>query len=75
MIRADRELLARLTRTNTRLGDVVIELINRQDSGQIAAEGWRALGEHLAGLGADMIRRADELDAARVTVLDAGDRP
>jgi hypothetical protein len=73
VLREDRVLLARLTRTNSCLGDVVLELISHQEGGEIAAEGWRAVGEHLANLGADLIARADEGGAARVTVVDAGD--
>jgi hypothetical protein len=73
VIAQDRVLLARLTRTNTRLGDVVLELISDQECGEIAAEGWRTVGKHLAQLGADLIARADEQDAARMTVLEAED--
>ncbi|PWV85763.1 3-hydroxyacyl-CoA dehydrogenase [Prauserella marina] len=63
MIRQDRELLARLSSVNTRLGEAVVELLHRQDGGLLPAEGLRALGHHLQGITADLLNRADELDA------------
>jgi hypothetical protein len=67
VIRRDRELLARLTKVNSRLGAVVIELLEHQDDDGLPAAGLRPLGEHLAALGADLLARADELDS----VIDA----
>ncbi|PXY26957.1 hypothetical protein [Prauserella muralis] len=63
MIRKDRELLARLSAVNTRLGEAVVELIHHQDGGELPAAGLRALGIHLRGLSTDLLDRADELDA------------
>ncbi|MEU3271539.1 3-hydroxyacyl-CoA dehydrogenase NAD-binding domain-containing protein [Saccharomonospora sp. NPDC006951] len=72
MIRQDRELLARLSSVNTRLGEAVVELLHRQDNGLLPAEGLRALGHHLQGLTADLLNRADELDAV---VIDCPHSP
>ncbi|MFF5986876.1 hypothetical protein [Prauserella flavalba] len=63
MIRRDRELLARLSAVNTHLGEAVVELLHRQDGGQLPADGLRLLGKHLQELTTDLIARADELDA------------
>lgn len=63
LIRRDRELLARLSAVNMRLGEAVVELIHHQDGGELPADGLRALGTHLRGLSTDLLNRADELDA------------
>ncbi|PRX48201.1 hypothetical protein B0I33_10415 [Prauserella shujinwangii] len=74
MIRRDRELLARLSALNTYLGEVVVELLHRQDGGELPADGLRRLGGHLQQLTADVLARADELDAVVIDVPVA-DRP
>ncbi|WP_199430503.1 hypothetical protein [Qaidamihabitans albus] len=68
MIRKDRELLARLSALNTYLGEIVVELLHRQDGGELPADGLRQLGGHLQRLTTDLLARADELDAV---VIDA----
>lgn len=62
MIARDRDLLARLMTVNSQLGRFTVEMLDRQDGGELPAEGCRLLGEHLAQLGADLKARADELD-------------
>lgn len=62
MICRDRELLARLARVNRHLGAVVVELMTRQDGGELPADGVRDLGRRLGALAADLLIRADELD-------------
>ncbi|MFC4000505.1 hypothetical protein ACFS2C_10575 [Prauserella oleivorans] len=72
MIRRDRELLAHLSAVNARLGEAVVELLDRQDGGELPADGLRALGEHLQRVTTEVLKRAAELDAV---VVDASDRP
>ncbi|MGH3951258.1 MAG: hypothetical protein ACRDSE_19435 [Pseudonocardiaceae bacterium] len=55
VIARDRELLVRAVRVNTELGRAVVELLYHTDGGELPAAGLRALGEHLAGLGADLL--------------------
>lgn len=62
VIERDRELLARVARVNRGLGAVVVELLDRQDRGELPAEGVRELGQRLADLGAELLARAAELD-------------
>jgi hypothetical protein len=73
VIARDRELLARVARVNTRLGAVVLELFEHQDGGELPAAGVRELGQHLAGLAADLLARAEELDGRAVdrVIIDA----
>ena len=61
MIEKDRILLARMSRINQSLGQVVLELYDYQDGGELPPVGLRTLGTLLAELGTDMIARADEL--------------
>lgn len=68
MIRKDRELLARLSAMNSYLGEAVVELLRRQDGGELPAEGLRDLGAELQRFATDLLARADELDAV---VIDA----
>jgi hypothetical protein len=62
MDRRDRELLARVSRVNTRLGRAVLELIHEQRDGEIPPEGLRALADVLRKLTLDLDARADEID-------------
>jgi hypothetical protein len=73
MIERDRELLARVARVNTRLGAVVLDLFEGLDGGELPAAGVRELGQHLVGLAADLLARAEELDGRVVgrVVIDA----
>jgi hypothetical protein len=61
----DRELLARLARVNRHLGVVVVELMTRQDGGELPVDGVRDLGRRLGTLADDLLVRADELDDIR----------
>jgi len=74
VIEEDRVLLARLSKINQSLGQVVLELCDYQDGGELPSAGLRTLGEQLMDLGMDMISRAEELDRP-VIDADNGDRP
>lgn len=63
MIARDRELLARAASVNRSLGAVVVELVHRQDGGELPADGLREVGQALYTLSRDMLARAAELDA------------
>jgi hypothetical protein len=62
MIEVDRQLLSRLSAVNQSMGEIVLHMISREDGGQLNAADLRAVGRQLALLGADMVRRADDLD-------------
>lgn len=62
MIRRDRELLAYLGRINQRFGLAVVELFDRQDGGELPADGLVALAEQLERAAASCRSRAAELD-------------
>jgi hypothetical protein len=70
VIEPDRKLLARVARVNTQLGAAVLELL---DGSELPAAGVRELGQHLAGLAADLLARAEELDGRAVdrVIIDA----
>lgn len=59
MIREDRELLNRLATVNQSLGEFVLDVISRQDGGELNAADLRKLGRALCTLGTDMTIRAD----------------
>jgi hypothetical protein len=59
----DRALLARLRRVNTAVADVVVELLDQLDGGELPSESLRVLGERLGALGEDLIAHADRRDA------------
>ncbi|EHR62614.1 hypothetical protein [Saccharomonospora cyanea] len=69
MIERDRALLARAANVNRSFGEIVVELMIRQDGGQLPAGPLREVGELLAGLGREFIDRAAEIDAH--PVIDA----
>lgn len=62
MIECDRELLVRLCRANRHLGAVVVELLHRQDGGELPSAGLRALADGFGVLSADLRARAAEID-------------
>ncbi len=65
MIARDRDLLARVGRFNTNLGMATVELMQRQDGGEVPADGLLLLANHLealATLADDLRARAAELD-------------
>lgn len=72
MIARDRELLARLTRVNRHLGEVVVELMARQDDGELPADGLRELADRLSGLAGELHARAAELDDSRMVIEGSG---
>jgi hypothetical protein len=47
---------------NQSLGEVTLRMSDRMDDGALNADDLRSVGEVLRDLGADMVRRADELD-------------
>jgi hypothetical protein len=59
----DRALLARLRRVNTAVADVVVELLNHLDGGELPADALRVLGQRLGELGHDLVAHADRRDA------------
>jgi hypothetical protein len=63
VIARDRELLARVARVNTHVGEVVVELLTYYDDEARWADGLRELGVRFNGLVADLIARADEINA------------
>lgn len=69
MIRADRELLARLARLNHALGDVVVEWLNHLDGIELPAAGLRMLAGDFDAMAAQLRARADHIDQ----VIDAPD--
>jgi hypothetical protein len=68
VIERDRELLAKVARVNGRIGEVVLELFQYQDGGELPAAGVRELGQALSQLGADLLTRAVELERV---IIDA----
>jgi hypothetical protein len=68
VIERDRELLAKVARVNGRIGEVVLELFQHQDGGELPAAGVRELGQALTQLGADLLTRAAELERV---IIDA----
>jgi hypothetical protein len=74
VIERDRELLARVARVNQHLGAVVIDLMTRQDGGELPPGEVRDLGQHLAELSADLLARAAELEGRTIghVIIDTG---
>jgi hypothetical protein len=64
MIRADRELLARLVTVNQSLGEVVLRMLAHQDGGELDAADLQTVGRQLTALGSEMLRRAAAHDPA-----------
>jgi hypothetical protein len=58
----DRQLLAGLSKVNTRIGAAVIELLTLQPDDAAYAAGLRRLGGDLVRIGATVLERAQELD-------------
>ncbi|MFI5585223.1 hypothetical protein ACIA5G_09340 [Amycolatopsis sp. NPDC051758] len=63
----DRELLAGLSRVNSKIGSVTVELLTLQPDDAGYASGLRALARQLVQIGAALAQRAGELDG---TALD-----
>ncbi|WP_410639350.1 hypothetical protein [Amycolatopsis sp. lyj-346] len=58
----DRQLLAGLSKVNTRIGAAVIELLTLQPDDAAYAAGLRRLGVDLVHIGTTILDRAEELD-------------
>jgi hypothetical protein len=61
---------------NVHLGEVVVEMMTRQDGGELPADGVRELGQRLGTMSADLLARAAELDGRMIetparVVIDA----
>ncbi|WP_007024061.1 hypothetical protein [Saccharomonospora iraqiensis] len=61
MIDRDRELLARMATVNRTLGGVAVELMARQDGGELPAEELHEVGIALRNLADDLVGRAADL--------------
>jgi hypothetical protein len=68
----DRALLARLRKVNTAVADVVVDLLQHLDGGELPSEALRTLGERFGELGRDLIDHADRRDA---TIRYCDDQP
>jgi hypothetical protein len=62
MIRADRELLARVARANHAIGQAIPVLLDRLDDGRLPAQGLREMADRLATVVDDLRQRADALE-------------
>jgi len=71
VIESDLALLRRMATVNISMGDVIRQMLDRMEDGVLPAADLRSVGRELALLGADMVRRADELD--RTGVVDSDD--
>ncbi|WP_019809719.1 hypothetical protein [Saccharomonospora halophila] len=74
MITKDRKLLARLATVNRNLGEVVIDLMQHQDGGELPADRLADMATALFTLAIDMASRAEELDGGGAgRVVEGGD--
>lgn len=64
----DRELLARISRTNSIMGAAVVALLDEIHDEPRYARSLRDLGGALTDLTADVYARADELDGGRADI-------
>jgi len=72
MIRPDRELLADLSQFNRALGLAVMEMIHRQDGGELPAEGWQRLADQFRAMSETLdARAADRLYTERKRAAEA----
>lgn len=62
----DRELLAGLSKVNSRIGNVTVELLSMQADDAGYAAGLRTLAGQLVQIGAALAQRAGELDGNRL---------
>jgi hypothetical protein len=62
----DRELLAALSKVNTKIGSVTVELLTLQPNDAAYAAGLRTLGRQLIQIGVALVQRASELDGAEL---------
>lgn len=71
----DRELLAGLSKMNSRIGSVTVELLTLQANDARYAAALRTLARQLAQVGAALVRRAGELDGEDIDLLNLLDAP
>lgn len=71
----DRELLAGLSKMNSRIGSVTVELLTLQANDARYAAALRTLARHLAQVGAALVQRAGELDGGDVDLMNLLDTP
>jgi hypothetical protein len=62
----NRELLAALSKVNSKIGSVTIELLTLQPDDAAYAAGLRTLGRQLVHIGVALTRRAGELDGTEL---------
>ncbi|WP_307793093.1 hypothetical protein [Amycolatopsis sp. MtRt-6] len=62
----DRELLAALSKVNTKIGSVTVELLALQSDDARYATALRTLGCQLIQIGVALVRHASELDGAEL---------
>jgi hypothetical protein len=71
----DRELLAGLSKVNSRIGSVTVELLTLQPNDVRYAAALRTLARQLAQVSAALARRAGELDGADLDLMNLLDNP
>lgn len=71
----DRELLAGLSKMNSSIGSVTVELLTLQANDARYAAALRTLARQLAQVGAALARRAGELDGVDVDLVSLLDVP
>ncbi|WP_020642558.1 hypothetical protein [Amycolatopsis balhimycina] len=71
----DRELLAGLSKMNSRIGSVTVELLTLQANDARYAAALRTLARQLAQVGAALARRASELDDGDIDLVNLLDAP
>ncbi|WP_410563832.1 hypothetical protein [Amycolatopsis sp. cmx-4-61] len=65
----DRELLAALSKVNSTIGSVTVELLTLQPDDAAYAAGLRTLGRQLVHIGVALTRRAGELDGTELDLF------
>ncbi|MGW5742396.1 hypothetical protein [Amycolatopsis sp. NPDC003861] len=65
----DRELLAALSKVNSNIGSVTVELLTLQLDDAAYAAGLRTLGRQLVHIGVALTHRAGELDGTELDLL------
>ncbi|GAB3136410.1 hypothetical protein GCM10027258_10550 [Amycolatopsis stemonae] len=71
----DRELLAGLSKMNSRIGSVTVELLTLQPNDARYAAALRTLARQLAQVGAALVQRAGELDGGDIDLVNLLDTP
>jgi hypothetical protein len=63
-------LLRRMATVNIAMGEIIRQMLNHAEDGHLRSGDLRSIGQDLASLGADMVRRADEMDRVQVITSD-----